>query len=288
MAFVNPDSGPYLSHLTMKNTTYTIKDKWAREEIAEIEAAIAGGVRFRGVLASGASITEGESVKDLDVVDGSSTKTITAAQQTDGDLFIYNNGTSNLEFIVSNGTYSELGSTGSLGTFAFADSGSGSCEVPISSAITFNPLTPNVTKGTLDITYQSGSTSITTTPTTASGSFSPAAITIAASTVTITPTKSSFTALTGVTYNSETATLTITDGTSDEFWTGYSGAQAASQTVTPTANQSISVTYDKVNSASISAITGVSLIGDISVTSSTPTATITNPTITVTVLPVSS
>jgi len=288
MAFVNPDSGPYLSHLTMKNTTYTIKDKWAREEIAEIEAAIAGGVRFRGVLASGASITEGESVKDLDVVDGSSTKTITAAQQTDGDLFIYNNGTSNLEFIVSNGTYSELGSTGSLGTFAFADSGSGSCEVPISSAITFNPLTPNVTKGTLDITYQSGSTSITTTPTTASGSFSPAAITIAASSVTITPTKASFTALTGVTYNSETATLTITDGTSDEYWTGYSAAQAASQMVTPAANQTISVTYDKVNSASISTITGVSLIGDISVTASTPTATITNPTITVTVSPVSS
>lgn len=288
MAFVTSDSGPYLSHLTMQSNTYTIKDKWAREEIAEIEAAIAGGVRFRGVLASGSSITEGESVKDLDVVDGSSTKTITAAQQTDGDLFIYNNGTSNLEFIVSNGTYSELGSTGSLGAFAFADSGSGSCEVNISSAITFNPLTPNVTKGTLDITYQTGSTSITTTPTSASGAFSPAAITIPASTVTITPTTGTFTALADVTYDSATATLSIANKTSDQFWKGYTAAQAASQTVTPTANQSISVTYDKVNSASISAITGVSLIGDISVTASTPTATITNPTITVTVSPVSS
>ena len=37
MAFVTADSGPYLSHLSMQGTSYTIKDKWAREEIEEIE-----------------------------------------------------------------------------------------------------------------------------------------------------------------------------------------------------------------------------------------------------------
>ncbi|MBO6031849.1 MAG: hypothetical protein J6Q22_10450 [Prevotella sp.] len=287
MAFVAADSGPYLSHLTMQSNTYTIKDKWARDEIAEIEKAIAGGVHFRGVLASG-SITDGESKKELTVVDGAGTKTIAAADQNDGDIFIYNNGTKNLEFIVSNGAYSELGSTGNLGSFAYADQGSGTITVPISSAITFNPLTPSVTKGTLAVTYQTGSTSITTTATTASGTFSPAAITIAASTVTITPTTDTFTALKNVTYDSTTATLTITDGTSEAFWKGYSSAQAAGQTVTPEANQTITVTYDKVNTASISSVTGVSLTGDISVTASTPTATITNPEITVTVTPVSS
>ncbi len=288
MAFVTADSGPYLSHLSMQGTSYTIKDKWAREEIEEIEKAIAGGVHFRGVLASGSSITDGEAKKELTVVDGAGTKTIAAADQQDGDIFIYNNGTKNLEFIVSNGAYSELGSTGNLGAFAYASQGSGSVVVPISSAITFNPFSPSVSKGTLSVTYETGSTSITTTATTASGTFSPAAITVAAATVTITPTTGSFTALKNVTYDSTTATLSITDGTSDTFWTGYSSAQAAGQTVTPTANQSISVTYDKVNTASISSVTSVSLTGDLSVTATTPTATITNPTITVTVSPVSS
>ena len=284
MAFVTADSGPYLSHLSMQGTAYTIKDKWARDEIAEIESAIAGGVHFRGVLSTG-SIADNEALKDLTVVSGSGTKQIAIADQHDGDIFIYNNGTKNLEFIVTNGHYSELGSTGNLGSFAYANQGSGKVTIPISSAITFNAFTPDVTKGTLAVTYETGSTSITTTSTEATGSFSPAAITVSESTVTITPTTNTFTALANVTYDESSATLTITNGTSSAFWTGYSSAKAAGQTVTPQANQTIKVTYDKVNTASISSVTSVSLTGDISVTASTPTATITNPEVTVTVTP---
>lgn len=287
MAFTALDSGPYLQKLSMQGSNYTIKDAWARAEIAEIESALAGGVQFRGVLSSGQTLTDNEAVKDLTVVDGASTKTILAADQKDGNLFIYNNGSKNLEFIVSNGYYSELGSTSELGALAFADSASGSVTIPISSAITFNAFTPSVSKGTLAVTYQTSTIGVTTAATSASGTFSPAALTIAESTVTITPSTSSFTALKNVTYDETTATLTITDGTSDSFWTGYTGATAAGQTVTPTANQSISVTYDKTTVDAATIITSASLTGDLTVTASTPTATITNPTVTVTVTPAS-
>ena len=88
--------------------------------------------------------------------------------------------------------------------------------------------------------------------------------------------------LAGVTY-----TLTITDGTSDEFWKTATG-EAAGQTVTPTANQTISVSYQKVTPvAAKTFLTSSSLTGDLQITAAAPTATITNPTITITVAPVS-
>jgi len=285
MAFVASDSGPYISKLGMQNNTYTIKDKWARDEIAEIEKAIAGGVHFRGV--SITAIADGDSLKQLNVGTVSEPVNITVDEQADGDIFIYNNGTKNLEFIVSGGKYSELGSTGNLGSFAYANSGAGSVTIPIASAFTFNTFTPDVGLGTLAVTYSTGTVSIGTTPTAATGTFSPAAITIPGSSVTFTPTKTQFTALKNVTYDSTTATLTITDGSSDEYWTGATGGVAA-QTVTPTANQSISVTYDKVNSDSIVALTSAALTGSLSITGAKPTATITDPSVTVTVTPISS
>ena len=290
MALVTPDSGPYLSKLQMRNgDPYVIKDAWARLEIAEIEKAIGGGVHFRGV--SNTAIADGDNKKEITLSDG--TTKIAAADQVDGDIFIYpkpqtGGGTKNLEFIVSNGKYSELGSTGNLGTFAYASQGVGSATVPISSAITFNAITPNVTNGTLGVDVSYNTIHITTTESSATGKFSPAAITIAASAVTITPSTNTFTALGDVTYDSDTATLTITDVTSPSFWTGYTSAQAAGQKVTPTANQNISVSYDRVVNGDYSVAEDVSLIGSIGVGAVTPTATITNPSITVTVSPVSS
>lgn len=278
MANTVVDSSPYLSILNLNGQAYTINDAWARAEIAEIESAIAGGVHFRGV--STTAIQDGENVKDL-IVGG---KTYAAADQVNGDLFIYNNGTKNLEFIVSNGKYSELGSTGELGDLAYADTASGSVTVPIASAITFNAYTPQVDKGTLAVTTTTGTLEVTTTAASASGTFSPAAITIAASAVTLTPTTSTFTALTDVTYAEATATLTISATTSTAFWTGATG-EAAGQTVTPTANQSIAVTYDKVTATSGTFLASASLEGDVAVTAAAPTATITDPSITITVSP---
>lgn len=268
----------YISKLNMNGTTYTIKDAWVRAEITEIESAISGGTHFRGV--STTEIADGDSVKALTVAGAA----YAAADQEDGDIFIYNNGTKNLEFIVSNGKYSEFGSTGELGALAFADTATGSVEVPIASAITLNAYTPQVDKGTLAVTTTTGTVSVETESATASGTFSPAAITIAASTVTLTPTKGTFTALKDVTYDSNTATLSISNATSDAFWKTATG-EAAGQTVTPTANQAISVSYDKAKAASGTFLTTASLTGEVAVTAAAPTATITNPTITVTVSP---
>ena len=280
---IDETGASYISKLAMNSATYTIKDAWARAEIAEIESAIAGGVHFRGV--SSTAIADGDSVKAITLTDGETT--IAAADQANGDIFIYNNGKKNLEFVVSGGKYSEFGSTGELGALAFADTAAGSTTVDIASAITFGEYTPNVSKGTLAVTTGNDTITVTSTADTATGSFSPAALTIAASTVTLTPTTGTFTALKDVTYNSTTATLTISDGTSDAFWKSATG-EAAGQTVTPTANQTISVSYQKVTPvAEKTFLTSSSLTGDLAVTAAAPTATITNPTITVTVSPVS-
>lgn len=272
----------YISKLSMNGTAYTIKDAWARAEIAEVQSAIAGGTHFRGV--SQTAIADGDNVKEITLSDGA-TKIATSAQ-SNGDIFIYNNGTKNLEFIVANGKYSEFGSTGTLGALAYADTASGTTEVPLSSNISFATFTSDVTLGTVAVTTATDTITVTTTTETASGTFSPSAITIAASTVTLTPTKGSFTALKDVTYDSTTATLTISNGTSDEFWKSATG-QAAGQTVTPAANQSISVSYEKATASSKTFLTTASLTGDLSVKGGTIDATITNPTITVTVAPVS-
>lgn len=280
---IDETGASYISKLAMNSATYTIKDAWARAEIEEIESAIAGGVHFRGV--SQTAIADGDNVKAITLSDGETT--IAAADQANGDIFIYNNGTKNLEFVVSSGKYSEFGSTGELGALAFADTAAGSTTVDIAGAITFNDYTPQVGKGTLAVTTGNDTITVTSTADTATGSFSPAALTIAASTVTLTPTKGTFTALKDVTYNSTTATLTISDGTSDEFWKSATG-EAAGQTVTPTANQTISVSYQKVTPvAEKTFLTSSSLTGDLAITAAAPTATITNPTITVTVEPVS-
>lgn len=276
---VNEDGALYISILSTNGTAYTIKDAWARAEIAEIEQAIAGGVHFRGVTTT--AIADGDALKALTV----GSETIPTTDQNDGDLFIYNNGTQNLEFVVSNGHYSELGSTGSLGALAFADTASGSVTVPIASAITFNTYTPDVSKGTLAVTTSNDTIEVTSTADTASGTFSPAAITIAASSVTLTPTTGTYTALSDVTYDSSTATLSLTSVTSDAFWKSATG-EAAGQTVTPDADQSISVSYQKVTPvAAKTFLTASSLTGDLTVTGAAPTATITDPSITVTVTP---
>ena len=108
---------------------YYIKDAEAQEKIEQIQQTLTGGVHFRCV--STTAIADGDQVKNITGTDGSSWP---SDEQESGDLFIYNNGTKNLEFIVyldSSGDtdvfrYSEMGSTGELGALAFKDSASGS------------------------------------------------------------------------------------------------------------------------------------------------------------------
>ena len=174
---------------------------------------------------------------------------------------------------------------GVLGALAYADTASGSASIPIASSIVFNPIKPNVTKGSLSVSTSTGTLNVASTEDTAIGKFSPAAITIPAVSVAITPSTNTFTALSDVTYDENTKTLSISTNTSDSFWTGYTQANTVSTSVTPPQNQDISVKYQKVTPASITYIESASLDGDLSVSSSTPTATITDPTVQFTVTP---
>ena len=273
---VDETNANYISKISLRGTTYTIRDEWARAEINEIESLIAGGVHFRGV--STTPIADGDAVKDL-TVNGD---TYAAADQIDGDIFIYVDDGKNLEFIVSDGKYSELGSTGVLGALAFKSSAAGSVEVPLNTAITLDNYTPQVGKGTLAVTTTEQAINVSTTAATATGTFSPAAVTIPAIGVNVTTTKGTFTALASVTYDVTHAILTIDDATSDEYIKTLQ-ATTPTQTVTPDAQQSISVTYDKSNTFSVTVLASAALEGDVLVTPAAPTATITNPTITVTV-----
>ena len=267
----------YISKLSLNGTAYTIKDAWVRAEVEEVKSAIAGGTHFIGVTTT--ELTDGATTNPV-TIGGES---VTAVQ---GDIVLFavanGEGTINKEFIFDGTKWQEFGSQGLLKALAYKDSASGSASVPIASAITFNDYTPSVDKGTLAVTTATGTLAVTTTEDTATGTFSPAAITIAASTVTLTPTTGTFTALTDVTYTEATATLSISATTSSSFWTGATG-EAAGQTVTPTADQSISVSYQKATATSGTFLTTASLTGDLAVTAVAPTATITDPTITVTV-----
>lgn len=291
-----------VSKLVMGGVTYTIQDAWAWGEIDNIYDLIKGGVRFRGVLAEG-SITDGEALKKLTVKDGAtSTKEIAVADQSDGDLFIYTKDGKNLEFVVSDGKYSELGSTGTLKALAFADTASGTYTKATGGTVNAftpslaNTLSVSTTAATLSFTKDEGTVTLTTSKATlgttttsatvgistteatlgfqptaaelgvstteasASGTFSPAAITIAPSTVTLTPTTDTGALVTGITYDADSTTLTLTTGTAAGYWRGATG-EAAGQTVTPDANQSISVSYDKATGVTGDAIAGGSITG---------------------------
>lgn len=320
MARPDETGASYISKLNVNNATYTIKDAWSRAAIDEIEQAIAGGVVFRGV--SETAIADGDSKKNITLIDG--TTVIAATDQKDGDLFIYNNGTKNLEFIVTNGKYSEFGSTGELGSLAFANQAAGSVEVPLQASITAEDYTPQVDKGTLAVTTSTGSVggtataatigttatdatlgtttaaaTIDTTETAASVTYTATGVTVgttatgvtaAGPSVSLTYTTGTFTALQDVTYDGTTATLSISSVTSDAFTkvpTVESVGNIAityDKATTVTYDKTTAVTYDKASGTFLST---ASLTGDLAVTAAAPTLTITNPTITVTVSPVS-
>lgn len=280
-------TGVYISKLHVNRTEYTIRDAWARDEIATIEEAIKGGVHFRGI--STIAIQDGDAVKDLVVLG----ETYPAAKQVDGDMFIYDAGTEtepkNLEFIVAGGKYSELGSTGVLGALAFKNSASGSAVVPLASSITAEAYTPQVSKGTLTVSTVSGSVGatatdatfdftsanatlstttatatvateaaaadVTTTATAASLTYTATTVTAAGPSVSLTYTTGTFTALQDVTYDANSATLSISSVTSEAF-TKVPGVASVGD-VTVTYDKVSSVTYDKTTHVTYSLATSV-------------------------------
>jgi len=103
-----------ISKLTLPSgTTYNIKDAKAREDIASIEAAIAGGVSFIGETTT--AISDGSTTNPI-VINGNNHTAIS------GNLVVYGK----KEFVFDGTKWIEFGDLGSLKALAFKDSASGS------------------------------------------------------------------------------------------------------------------------------------------------------------------
>lgn len=105
-----------LSKITLPSgTTYNLKDAKAREDIAAIEAAIAGGVSFLGVTTT--ALTDGATTNPI-TIGGQSVSAI------NGCIVIYD--TKEFIWVEADTSWHELGSADEFGTLAFKDSASGS------------------------------------------------------------------------------------------------------------------------------------------------------------------
>ena len=168
----------------------------------------------------------------------------------------------------------------------------------------------STTTASATVSTEATAADITTTATAASLTYTATAITAAGPSVSLTYTTGTFAALKDVTYDETTATLSISSATSDAFTKVPSVESVGNVTVTYDKTSAVTydktsavtyqaattasyvkttgVSYDKVSAvtydkASGTFLTGASLTGDLAVTASAPTLTITNPTITVTV-----
>lgn len=158
-----------ISQITLLNgTTYNLKDTQARNDIAAIQAAIAGGVTFMGETTT--ELTDGSTASSITI----NNATITAVK---GYLVVYNS----KEFVYDGSKWIEMGDLSLIGDLGWKDSASttytpaGSVSQP-----TFNGTQSNVTITAADNTsgnYQPKGTvsqpTFTGSSTTSSGKFTP-------------------------------------------------------------------------------------------------------------------
>ena len=103
-----------ISQITLLNgTTYNLKDSKARDDIAAIESAIAGGVTFMGETTT--ALTDGSTASSI-VINGN---TVTAVK---GYLVVYGG----KEFVYDGSKWIEMGDLSLIGDLGWKDSASGS------------------------------------------------------------------------------------------------------------------------------------------------------------------
>lgn len=103
-----------ISKITLPTgNTYNLKDQQARDDIAAIESAIAGGVTFMGETTT--ALTDGATTNPITI----NNKSVTAIK---GYLVVYNN----KEFVFDGTKWIEMGDLSILGALAYKDSASGS------------------------------------------------------------------------------------------------------------------------------------------------------------------
>lgn len=156
---------PYISKITLPSgNSYDIKDAWSREKIEELSGTIAGGVHYIGKTTTQLS-GDGDTTLSVDI----GGKTVEAKQ---GDMVsMAKAGSQDLEFLFNGTAWYELGSTGSLKAFAFADKGEFS-----TSYTPQGSFSANLANGTASVSGSvtaDGSVSLTDTEKTVSTSYTP-------------------------------------------------------------------------------------------------------------------
>ena len=120
---------PELYQITLPSgVTYDLKDAQARSDIADIRAAMAGGVNFIGVTST--ELSDGATTNPI-TIGGSS---VTAKK---GDIVTYGSA----EFIWNGTAWQAFGDLSGLGDLAFKDSASGTVAVPKTYTTTVTPTT---------------------------------------------------------------------------------------------------------------------------------------------------
>lgn len=103
-----------ISKITLPTgNTYNLKDQQARDDIAAIQAAIAGGVTFMGETST--ALTDGSTTKSIVI----NSATITAVK---GYLVVYNS----KEFVFDGSKWIEMGDLSLIGDLGWKDSASAS------------------------------------------------------------------------------------------------------------------------------------------------------------------
>ena len=152
--------------LKMGDVTYSLRDAWAWAELESLEAIVSSPLNFGGVTTTG--IADGDSIKELTLKSGG---TLPTTKQVDGTIILFdpNDASSKektQEFIVQGGKYWEFGSTGVLGSFAYANKGAGSY---VDTTYEIGGVTAATGKGTLAVTTAKGDVTVATESTALSG-----------------------------------------------------------------------------------------------------------------------
>lgn len=246
-----------ISQITLLNgTTYNLKDQQARDDIAAISGAIAGGVTFMGETTT--VLTDGSTAASI-VINGA---TITSVK---GYLVVYDS----KEFIYDGAKWIELGDLSLIGDLGWKDSASatytpaGSVSQPTFTGTEMNATGSFTPEGTVSQPTFTGSSM------TATGTFTPegsvSAPTISVKTAGATTTVNSITAVGTL----PTLTTTVTN---ENLTIGFD------QGTLPTKGANTTVkTGDAAYQASVPTFTGDA--GSVSV-SGTPSGTVSQPTFT--------
>lgn len=259
-----------ISKITLLNgTTYDLKDTQARNDIAAIQAAIAGGVTFIGQTTT--ALTDGATATTITINDAS----VTAVK---GYLVVYNS----KEFVFDGTKWIEMGDLSLIGDLGWKDSASASYKpVGTVSKPTFTGSSSNVTITAADSTngnYQPKGTvskpTFTGETTASSGKFTPSGTVTVTTNATTNKTATVAPASSGTTTYTPAGTITAPEITKNEpgkTTNVYSITSVGSLPTlgTSVSNETLVLTFDKGTLPSRSENIAVK-IGDATYTASAP------------------